>query len=120
MNTIFHEHICRTVICYIDDIAVKSRDKGNHLADLKKVFDIVRAHQLKMNPIKSLLGVASGKFLGFVVTSKGIHLDPEKIRAILGCNLQEVLKNSGDCRDVWLTSEHLYQIYKDVANPSPG
>jgi len=29
---------------------VKSRDKGNHLADLKRVFDITRAHQLKMNP----------------------------------------------------------------------
>jgi hypothetical protein len=35
-----------------------------------------------MNPAKSFLGVASGKFLGFVVTSKGIYLDPEKIRAI--------------------------------------
>jgi len=68
--------------CYVDDIAVKSRDKGDHLADLKKVFDIIRAHQLKMNPTKSFLGVASGKFLGFVVTSKGINLDPEKIRAI--------------------------------------
>jgi len=35
-----------------------------------------------MNLIKSFLGVASGKFLGFVVTFKGIHLDPEKVRAI--------------------------------------
>jgi len=35
-----------------------------------------------MNPTKSFLGVASRKFLGFVVTSKGIHLDPEKVRAI--------------------------------------
>jgi len=35
-----------------------------------------------MNPIKSFLGVASGKFLGFVVISKGIHLNPEKVYAI--------------------------------------
>jgi len=35
-----------------------------------------------MNPVKSFLGVVSGKFLGFVVTSKGIHLDPEKVRAV--------------------------------------
>jgi len=35
-----------------------------------------------MNPTKSFLGVASGKFLGFVVRSKVIHLDPEKVRAI--------------------------------------
>jgi len=82
MNAIFHEHIRKIVECYVDDIAVKSHDKGYHLADLKRVLDIMWAHQLKMNPTKSFLGVASSKFLGFIVTSKGIHLDPEKIRVI--------------------------------------
>ena len=82
MNAIFHEHMRKTVECYVDDIAVKSRTKGDHIADLKTIFEIMRAHQLKMNPTKSFLGVASGKFLGFVVTSTGIHLDPEKVRAI--------------------------------------
>ena len=76
MNTIFHEHIRKTVEFYIDDIAVKSRDKGDHKADMKRLFNIMWAHQLKMNTIKSSLGVAYGMFLGFVVTSKGIHLDP--------------------------------------------
>jgi len=46
------------------------------------MFNIMRAHQLKMNPTKSFLGVSSGKFLGFIVTSKGIHLDQDKVRAI--------------------------------------
>jgi len=82
MNTIFHEHIRKTVECYVNDIAVKSRTKGDHIADLKTVFDIMMAHQLNLNPTKSFLGVASGKFLRFIVTSKGIHLDPEKVRAI--------------------------------------
>ena len=71
--------------CYVDDIAVKSRTKGDHITDLKTIFKIMRAHQLKMNPTKSFLGVASGKFIGFVVTSKGIHLDPEKV-----CVVQEM------------------------------
>ena len=35
-----------------------------------------------MNPTKSFWGVSSGKFLGFIVTSKGIHLDPDKVKAI--------------------------------------
>jgi len=82
MNVIFHEHIRKTIECYVDDIAVKSCDKGDHLADLKRVFDIMHAHQLKMNPTKSFLGLASGKFLEFVVTSKGIHLYLEKIRVV--------------------------------------
>jgi len=76
MNAIFHEHILKIVECYVDDITVKTRAKGDHIADLKTVFDIMRAHQLKMNPTKSFLKVARGKFLGFFVTSKGIHLDP--------------------------------------------
>jgi len=43
-NAIFHEHIHKTVECYIDDIAVKSRDKGDYFADLRRVFDIMWAH----------------------------------------------------------------------------
>ena len=82
MSAIFHKHIRKTVECYVDDIAVKNRAKGDHIADLKTVFNIMRAHQLKMNPTKSFLGVASSKFLGFVVTSKGIHIDPEKVRGV--------------------------------------
>src|SRR4051812_23012621 len=52
----------------------------------------MRAHQLKMNPTKSFLGVSSGKFLGFVVTSKGIHPDPEKISAIRDMEPPRILK----------------------------
>jgi len=47
MNAIFHKHIRKTIECYIDDIIMKSRDKGDHLADLRRVFNIMRAHQLK-------------------------------------------------------------------------
>ena len=58
------------------------------------MFDLMRAHQLKMNLTKSFLGVSSGKFLEFIVTSKGIHLDPDKIKAIQDMqppnNLQEL------------------------------
>ena len=56
MNAIFHEHIHKTVECYIDDIAVKSRANGDHIVDLKTIFDIMQMHQLKMNPTKFFLG----------------------------------------------------------------
>ena len=56
MNAIFHEHIRKTVNCYVDDIVVKSRAKGDHIADLKIIFNIMRVDQLKMNPTKSFLG----------------------------------------------------------------
>ena len=68
MNAIFHKHIRKTVEYYVDNIAVKSRTKGYHIADLKTVFNIMRAHQLKMNPTKSFLGVDSSTFLGLIIT----------------------------------------------------
>ena len=61
---------------------MKSRAKGDHIADLKIILDIMWAHQLKMNPTKSFLVVANRKFLEVFVTSKGIHLDPEKVRPV--------------------------------------
>ena len=105
MNTIFHEHIYKTIEYYMDNIIVKSHAKDDHIADLKRVFNIMRTHQLKMNPTKSFLGVTIGKFLGFVVTSKGIHLDPEKVRAIQEIqplrNLRELRGLQGWLAYIW-------------------
>ena len=42
----------KTVECYVDDITVKSRFKRDHLRDLKEVFELMRSHQLRMNPTK--------------------------------------------------------------------
>jgi len=92
MSTIFRDHLRKTVECYVDDIAIKSCDKNSHLHDLRTMFDLMRVHQLKMNPTKSFLGVSSGKFLGFIVTFKGIHLDPDKIKAIQDMQPPENLK----------------------------
>jgi len=52
----------------------------------------MRAHQLKMNPTKSFLGMSSDKFLGFIVASKGNHMDPDKINAIQNMQPPKTLK----------------------------
>jgi len=64
MNIIFHEHICKIMECYVDDISVKSRAKGDHIADLKRIFDIMRVHQLNINSTKSFLGWPAVNSLG--------------------------------------------------------
>lgn len=38
---------------------------------------------MKLNPEKCVLGVSVGKFLGFMVTQRGIEANPEKIKAIM-------------------------------------
>jgi len=112
MSTIFCYHLWKAVECYVDDVANKSRDKNNHLHDLRMMFDLMPAHQLKMNPTKSFLGVSSGRFLGFIVTSKRIHLDPDKIKAIQD---MQPLKN---IKGLWSLQGRLAYICRFIVNLS--
>src|SRR4051812_32239628 len=101
MDKIFYKLTRKIVECYDDDIAVKSRHKGDHLKDLKEVFALMRSHQLKMNPTKSFLGVSSSKFFGFVVTSKGINHDPKRSVPSGIWNLLGASRSSEDCKESW-------------------
>ena len=53
---------------YVDDMLVKSKDEANHLDDLKETFSTLRKYNMKLNPTKCVFAVASGKFLGFMVS----------------------------------------------------
>ena len=68
---------------YVNDILVKSLDDKEHLNDLQETFDTLRRFSMKLNPSKCVFGVSSGKFLGFMVSHRGIEANPEKIKMIL-------------------------------------
>ena len=53
-----------------------------HLGDLGDIFDIFRRHKLHLNASKCNFGVGSGKFLGYMVTHRGIKVNPDQIKAI--------------------------------------
>ena len=67
----------------MDDIVVKSRRREEHFCMLKRVFERCRALKLRMNLLKCAFGISSGKFLGFLVHSRGIDLDLAKATAIV-------------------------------------
>ena len=81
MTAIFHDMMHQELEDYIDDIVVKSR-REEHFNVLGKVFERCRAFKLRMNPLKCAFGVSSGKFLGFLVHSRGIDVDLAKAMAI--------------------------------------
>ena len=83
MNQMFHNQIGKNVKVYIDDMLVESKKEDDHLKDLEETFNILRKYQMKLNPSKCAFGVSSSKFLGFMVSRRGIEANPEKIRAIL-------------------------------------
>jgi hypothetical protein len=80
---VLHSQIGGNVLTYVDDIIVKSMKQENHVADLQETFANFWWAGLKLNPEKYVFGVKKGKFLGCLVSTKGIEANPSKIEAIL-------------------------------------
>ena len=68
VNKMFNKQIGRNMEVYVDDMLVKSIEELAHLDDLKEMFATFKQYQMKLNPNKCVFGVASGKFLRFMVS----------------------------------------------------
>ena len=99
VNHVFCPQIGWNVEVYVDDMLVKSLDEGKHLDDLQETFNTLRRYNMKLNPNKCAFGVASRKFLGFMVSHRGIEANPEKIKSILDMkpsqNIKEIQSFTG-------------------------
>ena len=99
VTRMFEAKIERNVEAYIDDMVVKSKQTSEHLEDLKEAFSVLRRHRLGLNASKCSFGVGSGKFLGYMITHRGIEVNPDQIKAIKYLqppwNPKEVQKQTG-------------------------
>ena len=82
MTRMFKSLLGKNIEIYIDDMVVKSKVISEHLGDLRDIFEILRSYKLRLNASKCSFGVGSGKFLGYMVTHKGIEVNPDQIKAI--------------------------------------
>ena len=71
---------------------IKSKEAKTHLKDLQETFDTLKRYGMKLNPAKCVFGVMLEKFLGFMVSQRGIEANPEKVRAILDMTFPKMVK----------------------------
>ncbi|XP_077217903.1 uncharacterized protein LOC143852407 [Tasmannia lanceolata] len=81
-TTLLHDMIHKKVEVYVDDMIVKAKTREEHAGALRKFFQRIQKFKLRLNPNKCVFGVTSGKLLGFLVSQRGIEVDPQKIKAI--------------------------------------
>lgn len=84
-------HECVEV--YVDDILAKLTSKEYHLAELRKIFKRMREYELKIKPQKCAFGVSLGKLLGFIMSRRGIEVDPKEFKAIVNIPPPRKLKD---------------------------
>ena len=80
-------------------MVVKSKVESEHINVLGNIFEILKKHKLCLNASKCSFGVGLGKFLGYMVTHRGIKVNPDQIKAINNLqpprNPKEVQKLTG-------------------------
>jgi hypothetical protein len=82
IHIILEPQIGRNIESYIDDVVVKSKKCGDLLDGLKETFSNLHKYKMVLNRKKYVFGVSSGKLLSYMVSSRGIDVNPKKVEAI--------------------------------------
>ena len=83
INKMFSEILSQTMEVNIDDMLVKSLRVDQHIRHLEQSFEVLRKYIIKLNPTKCSFGGSLRKFLGYLVTQRGIEANPDQIQSIL-------------------------------------
>nr|KYP69821.1 Retrovirus-related Pol polyprotein from transposon 297 family [Cajanus cajan] len=99
MDKVFAEQIGRNLEVYVDDMVIKTKSANDHVRDLEEIFQQVRRYNMRLNPEKCVFGVQGGKFLGFMITCRGIEANPDKCQTLINMrspqNHKEVQRLAG-------------------------
>ncbi|KAK0593489.1 hypothetical protein LWI29_037564 [Acer saccharum] len=93
VNKMFAKMLGSTMEVYIDDMLVKSLVARQHIDHLRQSFDVLDQYGMKLNPTKCSFGVSSGKFLGYLVTQRGVEANPDQIRSIENIESPKCMKD---------------------------
>ncbi|CAL8175020.1 unnamed protein product [Prunus armeniaca] len=83
VNKIFKEQISKTMVVYVDNMLVKAPQRADHIKNLAEAFSLLRKYNMKLNPSKCSFGISSGRFLGYLVTLRGIEAQSNQIKVII-------------------------------------
>ena len=109
MTRMFWDKIGHTVEVYIDDMVVKSKQEVRHIKDLQRVLEMLRQHKLRLNAEKCAFGVGAGKFLGYLITNRGIEVNPDQIEAM------KHLKPSSNSKEVQVLTGMLAALNRFIS-----
>ena len=80
MNRMFQNYLDSFVIVFIDDILVYSKNDGEHMDHLRVVLQVFKEHQLFAKHSKCEFWLRLVVFLGYIISSNGIEVDPKKLK----------------------------------------
>jgi len=112
MNQALRPFIVKCVVVYFDDILVFSSSLDSHLQHLHDVLQVLRQQQLFAACKKCVFGTSQVLFLGYIISAKGLEVDPNKIEAIKSWPVPRTITEVRSFHQVILFAGYLYQEAK--------
>ncbi|KAI4885608.1 hypothetical protein NFI96_023817 [Prochilodus magdalenae] len=95
MLSIFGDLNFSSLLCYLDDLLVFASSESEALERLEVVFQRLRQHNLKLSQKKCHFLRTSVRFLGHIISGSGVAVDPEKVSAISGMSIADLMEDDG-------------------------
>jgi hypothetical protein len=83
MRSILRQHIGKFVVVYLDDIVIFDSDEGKHESHVRQVLEILRENKLYCKLEKCQFSVKQISYLGYIISHKGVKMDPVKVAAVI-------------------------------------
>ena len=83
MHRVFRPYLDQIVMVFVDDILINSQLEREHEDHLRIILQLLRDHQLYANFSKCEFWLTKVRFLGHVVSTSGVSVDPEKVEAVM-------------------------------------
>ncbi|GKF66664.1 putative reverse transcriptase domain-containing protein, partial [Tanacetum coccineum] len=85
MNRVCKPYLDKFVIVFINDTLIYSKNQKEHEEHLKQILELLKKEELYAKFSKCEFWIPKVQFLGHVINSEGIHVDPAKIESIKDC-----------------------------------
>ena len=117
MNEVFRDYLQKHLLVFFDDILIYSDNWEQHLNHVKTVLDIMRTQQLYLIKSKCIFGKQEVQYLGHVISTEGVGVDPEKVDAVKGWPKPATLKAMRGFLDLTSYYRRFIQNYGKIATP---
>jgi Reverse transcriptase (RNA-dependent DNA polymerase)/RNase H-like domain found in reverse transcriptase/Retroviral aspartyl protease len=117
MNDVLFDYLDDFCTAYLDDILIYSENELDHEEHVKKVLQRLRDAGLQADLKKCEFGVKRTKYLGFIITTDGIEVDPEKVSAVVNWTAPTTVKGVQSFLGFCNFYRRFIQDYGRIAKP---